>query len=47
MTDILDILYNPFAVRRLVLYVILGFVALIFLGFLYVEIKRNRYDPDK
>jgi hypothetical protein len=47
MTDILDILFNPFVVRRLVLYVILGFVALIFLGFLYVEIKRNWYDPDK
>ena len=45
--EMLDMLFNPFAVRRLVLYVIIGFVALIFLGFLYVEIKRNWYDPDK
>jgi hypothetical protein len=47
MIDFMEIMFNPFAVRRLVLYVIIGFVALIFLAFLFVEIKRNWYDPDE
>jgi hypothetical protein len=45
--ELLYLLYNPFAIRRVMLFVIIGFVALICLGFLVMEIKRNRYDPDK
>jgi hypothetical protein len=33
--------------RQILLFIILGFVVIIFLGFLFFEIKRNLHDPDK
>jgi hypothetical protein len=33
--------------RQILLFIILGFVVTIFLGFLFFEIKRNLHDPDK
>ena len=43
----LVILLNPFQFRGVVLFIVVGFVALIFIGFVVVEIKQNNYDPDK
>jgi hypothetical protein len=40
-------LLKPLGFRQILLFIILGFIAIIFLGFLFFEIKRNLHNPDK
>jgi hypothetical protein len=45
--NLVDALLNPLSFRQILLLIIFGFVAIIFLAFLIMEIKRNLHNPDK